>query len=79
MFHSFVFCYYFEITLVSVLIFVVAGEADKELKLFASACHIGGPNFVNSSKSLLVPRFVAWQRNEKMAKHDKISNTFWSF
>ena len=50
----------------TVLIFVVAGEADKVLKMFASACHIGGPNFVNPGKSQLLPRFVAWQRKEKM-------------
>ena len=32
----------------------VAGEADRELMLSASACHIGGPNSVNPGQILLV-------------------------
>ena len=32
----------------------VAGKADKELTLSASACHIGGPNSVNPGQILLV-------------------------
>ena len=32
----------------------VEGEADKELMLSASACHIGGPNSVKPSQILLV-------------------------
>ena len=31
-----------------------AGEADRELTLSASACHIGGPNSVNPGQILLV-------------------------
>ena len=32
----------------------VAGEADMELTLSASACHMGGPNSVNPGQILLV-------------------------
>ena len=36
----------------------VAGKADKELTMIASACYIGGPNCVNPGQILLVYGFT---------------------
>ena len=44
----------FQITFNRIWPTAVAGEADRELTLSGSACHVGGPNSVNPGQILLV-------------------------
>ena len=54
----------------------VAGEADKELTVTASACHIGGPNSVNPGQILLVYSTGSKINEQSVLKLAVISHNF---